>query len=351
MTEIAYFRGIVHVAVSDGVLKFDSGRWQRLLANFPDAVQRSLLGTPQELLVGTTAGVYSSIDDVSWTNRSLGLSNVHIIAMTIAGDSLFASTQEQSVMRRIGDLWTAADSGLTRHPPAPPVTRVLASDGSILYAGVVAEGLFRSTNLGQSWVDVTAGLPSRDVLDVAADPGIVIVATPARLVKSNDSGSSWQTFANYPGITASAVAVKGQLILAGNSSTIYASTDGGATWQSSALPSVIKKVTIAGTRAYAVTDFDVFVRSGGSWNRAALPASQVNAITMLGSRVFVSLGAGVYLSDDGIQWSLVPGSDTLPADITALAADSRFLYAGTNGGSVFATALLAVPSRVRSVRH
>jgi photosystem II stability/assembly factor-like uncharacterized protein len=347
--DVTYFQGLIHVALPDGVLRFVLPRWERLISGFPNATPRSLLGTPRELLVGTTAGVYSTTDDVNWVNRSDGLSNVHITAMALAGGSLFAGTLEQSVMRRSADVWTTADNGLARHAPALPLPRALASDGSTIYAAFLADGLFRSTDQGRSWNDITAGLPSRDVLDVAADPGIVVAATGAGLVKSNDLGTTWQPFKNYPGITADIVAVRGSTVMAAKATTVYASTDGGNTWQSGDLPSPVVRIAIAGSHLYATTDTDVFVNNGGGWSHAALPSSIVHAITASGSYVFVSLASGIFRSSDGVSWTLVPQSDTLPPDITSLAVDATTLYAGTNGGSIFATSL--VPPRLRAVRH
>ena len=76
--------------------------------------------------------------------------------------------------------------------------------------------------------------------------------------------------------------------------------------------------------------------------------SRINALTAAGNRAYVSITAstgsdaasGIYFSDDAATWVFVNGSDALPNDITALAADSVFLYAATDGESIFATPLL-----------
>ena len=352
--DVAYFLGLVHEAISDGVMRFNSPRWERLIAGFPQANMRALLATPSQLLAGTTTGVYVTTDDATWTFKSEGLANVRIAALATAAGNLLAATREQSVMRRSAGIWTTADIGLPAHPPALPIARVLASDGSTVYAAFSGDGLFRTTNQGLSWNDITAGLPSRDVLDVAADPGIVIAATGSGLVRSNVQGGTWAPFKSFPALAATAVAVKGQTIVAAKAASIYFSTDGGATWQAADLPGTVQKVAVAGSRAYAATDADIFVRTGVGWNRSSLPSARFNAMTAAGSRIYVSETPGIYFSDDGTSWSLVPDSATLPADITALAIDDAFLYAGTNGGSVFTTPIVSPPifsPRTRAVRH
>jgi hypothetical protein len=338
VVDVAYWRGLLYGALSDGVLVYASPV-QRLIEGFPNAAMLSLLGTPPALLAGTTAGVYSTTDGTRWTNRSEGLANVRITGIAFAGGTLFASTAGQGVMRRDGT-WTNSDIGLPADPPASPIARVLASDGTTLYAGFLGQGLFRSTNLTTMWNDISSGLPSRDVLDVAADAGGVVVATGGGVVRSTDRGASWQTFKTFPGSGSTAVAIKGQIIAIGSVSTVYVSKDGGTTWQTKELPASIRKLVIAGTRVVAATDQGVFVSTDTGWIGPTFAGSSVNAITATGSRMFASIAApsGIYFSDDGMTWMLIAGSDALPKDVTVLSADTAFLYAGTNGGSIFATA-------------
>jgi hypothetical protein len=108
-------------------------------------------------------------------------------------------------------------------------------------------------------------------------------------------------------------------------------------------------VAVAGGRAYAATDVDIFVKGAGGWSRAPIPSAPVSAIMGAGSRLYVAQPSAIYVTEDGENWSLFPGSNTLPPDITFLAVDGAILYASTNGGSIFATSLF--PLRQRTVRH
>jgi hypothetical protein len=143
------------------------------------------------------------------------------------------------------------------------------------------------------------------------------------------------------------------MIVAGSVTTAGVSTNNGASWTSTDLPSTIRELAIAGNRVYAATDQGLFVRTDAGWVRAAIPApglpARSSTMAVSGSRVYATDPSGIWFSDDGLTWSFVRGSDTLPPDITALATDTAYLYAGTDGGSIFASLLL--PPRQRAMRR
>jgi hypothetical protein len=351
---VAHWRGIVYVAITDGVLRF-TNRWERVIDGFPAATVRALNATPSALLAGTTAGVFRTDDGTRWSSNNEGLTNVRITAVAAASGIVVAATQGQSFMRRSGGTWTTADAGL---PPGQPIARKLATDGSTFYAAFLGSGLSRSTNQGLTWDDVSAALRTRDAFDVAAESGAVVAATLAGLLRSNDRGTTWRALTTFPAPWSGAVAVRGATIVASFTGTAFVSSDGGASWMATEFPVPIRQLALAGDRAYASTDRGIFVRTGVAWTTPVFAlvggSSRINAMTASSTRLYVSVTAtegssGIYFTDDGVSWSLVPGSEGLPPDITTLAVDEVFLYAGTNGGSIFAT--LLIPPRGRSVRH
>lgn len=343
VTELAYWRGIVYAAISDGVLRYER-RWYALVEGFPDAQVLALAAQPAALLAGTTAGVYRSDDGNSWTRYNEGLTGVRITSIAASADTLVAATKGQSIMRRSAGTWTTGSS-LPRDPAA---ARKVVTDGTTFYAAF-GDLVFRSTDQGLKWVDVSSGLGSRDVFDVAADEGVVIAATLAGLARSTDRGTTWRKLTTYPTAWAGSVAVRGSMIVGGSVTTAAVSTDDGATWTSTELPSPIRQVAIAGNRAYAATDQEIFVRTDSGWINASIPApasaARINAIASGGGRVYASVPSGIWFSDDGLAWTFVRGSESLRSDITSLAVDKAYLYAGTDGGSIFATLLVAPRQR------
>ena len=288
VVDVAYWRGRLY--------------WAAPTRLIPNAVVFSLLAMPDALLAGTTAGVFGSDDGLHWTNRSDGLTNVRISALAIAASSLYAATRGQGLLQR-DSIWSDASSGLPAHPPALPIADALASDGSVLYAAFSGDGLYRSTDLGVTWNDISQALPSRDIIDIAASPAIVIVTTAAGTVQSNDRGVTWQRDTAFDAI------------------------------------GPIEHIAIAGSQIYAASDRGIFVKTAAAWRGPLFAAAHINALAAVGNRLFAAVASGIYFTDSGSNWLFVNGSDALPNDISALASDGVFLYAGTNGGSVFATSL------------
>jgi hypothetical protein len=336
---VGAWRSSLYATLGDSVASLSVGRLE-VLGTIPAASVLSLEGTPTTLLTGTSAGVFASTDGAHWFSRNDGLANVRVTELAFASGSLVAATAGQGVLRRDGGAWTSANAGLTQTVP------FLATNGSTLYAAVPGLGVFRSSNQGATWDNVTSGFSPSDLFGLAADGDKVVVTTFRSVVQSFDRGTTWQVVTNYPALSASALAVKGSVMVVSDVASAVVSSDDGTTWQRTDVPSVIRRLAILGDQIYAGTDIGLFVRRNGVWT-LALPG-QIRAMAVSGSRLFVASSNGVAFSSDGTNWSFVPGSETLPTDVTSVASDGSLVYAGTNGGSVFATSL---QQRQRAVRR
>jgi hypothetical protein len=75
-------------------------------------------------------------------------------------------------------------------------------DPNRVYAGTFDQGLYRSLDGGQTWQDVTGGIPHRRVLSVAFAPArrvhgraaIYAGTEPSNLYRSEDDGLTWEPF-------------------------------------------------------------------------------------------------------------------------------------------------------------
>ena len=135
------------------------------------------------------------------------------------------------------------------------VVRPSASSPAVLYAAGARSpsipcspasqpALFRSSDGGASWTDVSAGLPGELVLAVTADPqdsrvvyaGIgagTLEGVDRGVWKSTDSGATWQLsgLRRLPILALAASPVPGVIWASSPEGFVYRSDDAGATWQ------------------------------------------------------------------------------------------------------------------------
>lgn len=176
-------------------------------------------------------------------------------------DTLYAAARSALEWR----IHRSDDGGLSWTSLAPPppncglndmaVARPSASAPAVLYlasarslgsssCGASQSGLFRSSDGGTSWTDVSAGLPGELVLALTVDPqdsrmvyaGIgpgTLEGVDRGVWKSTDSGATWQLsgLRRLSILTLAASPVPGVLWASAPGGFVYRSGDAGATWQ------------------------------------------------------------------------------------------------------------------------
>jgi len=134
------------------------------------------------------------IEQYFYTLTTIDISPINpSIVITGSGDGMVhISTND-------GQTWTDISAGL----PERWVTHVTADpfDVQTIYATLSGfrwdeplPHVFKSTNLGQSWIDITGNLPEFPVNDIVLDPDIpgrIIVGTDAGLYGTTDGGQTW----------------------------------------------------------------------------------------------------------------------------------------------------------------
>ena len=243
---------------------------------------------------------------------------------------------------------------------------------STLYIGTSSDGVFRSTDGGNSWSAVNAGLTNLFIQALAIDPqtpstlyagtrdffGSFVVG---EIFRSTDGGESWGTISGLSGaITELAIDPETPTTLYATTlsffvGSVFRSTNGGERWSatSNGLPTVntpfpalaidpqTSSTLYVGNRGYGVFRS---ANRGGSWSEinAGLTNLNIGALaidpqtpTTLYAGTF---GGGVFRSTDGGgSWSAINAGLT-NLGIGALAIDPQTpttLYAGTSGSSVF----------------
>jgi photosystem II stability/assembly factor-like uncharacterized protein len=171
-------------------------------------------------------------------------------------------------------------------------------------------GLFRSRDLGASWLNADIGLFVNAALTVAPDPrdaDHLLFGTDTGLLQSRNGGRSWQAEAS-------------SLILGPVFAVAFAP---------------------GGDSAICAAPSGVFVRRGGEWRRAAVAdgAAPARAIAFgaAADRVYLAGERGLFLSEDGGA-SFARVADLAPITALAVAIAPRELLLAVSDGRLMASA-------------
>jgi YD repeat-containing protein len=204
--------------------------------NFPTAnALQPANGTGPVVKMVNGSGVWNGVTTVIPTDQ------VNTIAVDPTDPSVvYAGSIDGGVFKSAdaGNTWQEADSGLTTltvnvlavDPPPPP-------QRPAVYAGT-DQGVFKSTDGGVTWS--FSGLDNQNVTSIASDPAssnIVYAASgnPAATYESTDAGNTWvlmgpgNSLAGGPLIAIDPLD-SSTLYVAGGLYTFTKSVDGGATW-------------------------------------------------------------------------------------------------------------------------
>ena len=238
---LAVLAGAVVLVVGFGVVlsvikrsdSAGSGGVIRGLPRTPD--YHSLLVSPTDpgrIVLGTHYGLFDSSDGgASWHRTDFGRRD----AMNLA------RTRTQSVVWAAGHhvLAKSMDGGKTWQDVSPPGLPYLDVHGfgadprnaDTLYAAIAGDGLYRSTNGGDSFSLVTHEVGG-DVfaLAITRDGRILAGDTRRGLLSSSDGGRDWKTVFSSPVIGIAVNPKKPQRILASGQIT-QLSTDAGRHWK------------------------------------------------------------------------------------------------------------------------
>jgi len=151
-----------------------------------------------------------------------------------------------------------------------PVNCLAASptDHNLVYAGTAPiytspAKMFKSENGGDTWTEVTNGLPDRFPMEVIVDPcdnNVVYTVFGgydllSHVYKSEDGGGSWNTLGeDLPDVPTNTIFIdpeKTEHIYVGNDIGVFVSTDGGITWMtySTGLPDACMVMSLSYTAA------------------------------------------------------------------------------------------------------
>jgi photosystem II stability/assembly factor-like uncharacterized protein len=275
-------------------------------------------------------------------------------------DILYAGTWASGVFRSDdgGVTWQPKNAGFT-NPYVYSIAATQGPVGTVLYAGTfyVDGGLYKSTDRGESWTEVSEGSDLYPVVFDAITTGSadnLAAATSRGAYWSSDGGQTWSPSTGLAGgqhgivlRLASRPTNPSRLLAATYGGGIYASADAGHSWvqvegyYGSEYVFDLGFRPASGTEVYAATwGIQHSSDAGLTWSSlGALPdpdwVRAVDARTGTHPDVFAGTYVkGVYMSPDGNgTWAAINSglSDLRIRSLKATTADT--LFAGTNGSS------------------
>jgi hypothetical protein len=315
----------------------------------------ALLDRDGVLYAGTSsAGVWkSSNDGASWGAANAGIELDRILSFAANGAYLFAGTQQTQVAP--GGVYRSSDQGMswTSSGLAGMMIPSLYASESLLLAGTVGSGPFRSTDNGATWQPANGGMGNQTTNAIVACNGALFASGDNNLYRSTDGGLSWDFTNGGQFYAIFCMLVSGNTIYAGGHGGILRSTDGGASFEGpiwiDILPDLMRVTSFAiiGSDLYAsiagAPGVGV-IRSGdggSTWAFAngGIPNVNVTALASRGSNLLAGSFAKGLLrtTDGGGHWTAFGSGLPTGTEIRSLRPDGAGLLCGTGGDGPYRT--------------
>ncbi|MDB4891242.1 MAG: hypothetical protein JWL61_3097 [Gemmatimonadetes bacterium] len=174
-----------------------------------------------------------------------------LIIDPVTPTTLYFATHRLYRTTNEGQQWAPVSGDLTRGTGRITTVAVSKSDPQTIYAGTTDGQVQVSRDGGVAFTNVTAGLPTRSVTRVVADPADAAHALvtlsgfgTGHVFETNNAGATWRDISGTGLVDAPAnvaAFIPGLGILVGTDVGVYQTTDDGASWQPgpAGMPNVI----------------------------------------------------------------------------------------------------------------
>ncbi|MBL7976096.1 MAG: T9SS type A sorting domain-containing protein, partial [Candidatus Kapabacteria bacterium] len=236
---------------------------------------------------------------------------------------LFASTEQQGIYRSTdgGNTWLPANNGITYKG----IGSFAVNDNTILAGS--ATGIFRSTNNGESWSEVNTQIKGEYCWRLfVINDSTVLAGTLKGIFKSTDFGLTWRNTSS--GITSHVILpiaeYNSDIYVGTINSGIYKSSDNGDSWTNIGVPYSPSGYS-GNPYSIAGTDSTLFIRNDRDslykqnkistlWEKVVPEPTTyyLNEIVSIKNVVILNTARGLYKStDNGISWNKIKVDSTL----------------------------------------
>ena len=264
------------------------------------------------LFAGTNShGVFRSSDNgENWFAVNSGVTNLQINCLLHYGKYLFAGTYGGIfVSTDDGDNWRGINEGLPNrlYPDTKSLwlyINTILMSGEKLFIGTEENGMYSSTDFGETWVPVNLDLKNIRVYSIKGNPLHLFVSTSQGIFRSTDNGEDWikpeKIFSRF---SYTSIAIYDSILYTGNNGVHY-STDNGERWNSinaGLNNTIVNELAVSGKNLIAkIYTEGIFLSSdnGFSWSciNADLPLSEFRTIACDDKNIFVGTTGGIFLS-------------------------------------------------------
>ena len=246
-----------------------------------------------------------------------------------------------------GGAWTGLKSGLQvsgvdafAFDPVQPGT---------VYAGSIREGLFRTTDDGETWTQASLPiLPAQRIYAIAVQGASVFAAGDVGLYRSRDHGDTWTIISPLGFVTAVAVTQESPSVVyagVGWSANVRKSVDGGDTWIDAGLAGPVQFLAASGSTVYAVTTNGLFRSTGGGpWvaangtGRDVLNGGTITALAVDPTDPQVAYAGTFYglfkTTSAGAAWAPVLGFASYVSAIAIAPSDPSTVFVAISQGAI-----------------
>ena len=311
---------------------------------------------PEYIIAGAQDNGCNLLSDGDWFHV-LGADGMEAIVHPTDPDILFGASQYGGIRRSTngGLEWQGATEGIDEN--GAWVTPYIMSpvNPDILISGY--ENIWRSSDLGSSWTVISdfAGAQFQNLAMSSANPNVIYASTNQRLYRTSDGGGDWEDVsAGLPSlgmtsVTASQLdADEVWVTFSGFSggNKLYRSLDGGASWEnmSGNLPNIptncLALMDSNDNAVYVGTDFGVYYKDDNlaGWEsfNSGLPHVIVNEMminTDAGKLVAATYGRGMWISDLWTTPSEAPSTAASYNSAFVCVGDSVFFQDQSTGNA------------------
>ena len=273
---------------------------------------------PMVLYAATSVGIFKSADGgTTWApTAGVGLPATALAVDASSATTLYAATQQGIFVSTDGAAsWQASTNGIINGDSYITVIVAHPTQAGTVFAsannptgGLFPFGLYRSTDFGQTWTQLSLA-PNQlvrpvNAIVIGSNGTIIAAAADQGLFISTDGGNTWTAEAGLPVQNNQTLAISpadpNTVYLVNSSSAVQKSTDGGQAFTtvfSSSHLTEFARVAVdpRNPSTVYVTDFNVLYRStdaGQTWSQLPLPNSinpQTLFVSSADSRVFLGI--------------------------------------------------------------